>query len=88
MTWTARLSHQAQKQLARLPQDLQARITRAIDELEVDPFRGDVLALKSKKWEGTFRKRVGRFRIIFRLNKGAGLLEIALIERRTEKTYR
>ncbi len=88
MAWTAQLSRKAKNQLDRFPQHFQARISKAIDELEVDPFKGDILPLKSKKWKGAFRKRIGRFRIIFRVHKETRTLEIALIESRSEKTYR
>jgi len=88
MAWITQLSDKAQKQLERLPKRLRRRLGRAIDELEADPFKGDVLPLKGKKWKGAFRKRVGNFRIIFRLRKETRIIEIALIERRAEKTYR
>jgi len=59
MTWAVELSATAEKDLKRLPRDRQARIERAIDELEEDPFAGDVKALKGSEWKGRYRKRVG-----------------------------
>lgn len=50
MTWRAELSDTAERQLKRLSRDAQARIVRAIDQLEADPFRGDVIPLKGRRW--------------------------------------
>lgn len=66
MSWAAELSRSAERQLARLPQRFQERIAQAIDDLEVDPFAGDVRPLRGRH-QGRYRKRVGRYRIIFSL---------------------
>ena len=88
MSWTSRLSKKAQKQFDHLSLDLQKRLGAAITAMEEHPFGGDVTPLKAKKWRGSFRKRVGRYRIIFRLHQEAKIIDIAIIELRTEKTYR
>jgi mRNA-degrading endonuclease RelE of RelBE toxin-antitoxin system len=88
MNWHAELSDAAERQLIRLPRDMQARIGRAIDELEADPFRGDVIPLKGRRWQGRYRKRVGRYRIIFMLNHTERIVEISTILLRNEQTYR
>jgi mRNA-degrading endonuclease RelE of RelBE toxin-antitoxin system len=88
MTWCAELSDAAERQLKRLPRDVQTRIGRAIDELEDDPFRGNVLPLKGKRWQGRYRKRVGRYRIIFVPHHDTYVVEIAAILLRDEQTYR
>ncbi len=58
MIWAVELSAAAEKDLKRLPRDRQARIERAIDELEENPFAGDVKALQGPEWKGRYRKRV------------------------------
>ena len=88
MSWRAELSDAAERQLKRLPRDIQARIARAIDEIEADPFRGDVIPLKGRRWQGRYRKRVGRYRIIFIPNHAERLVEISAILLRNEQTYR
>lgn len=88
MTWSAELSHTAERQLARFPTKAQQQIARAIDGLEIDPFRGDVISLKGKHWSGRYRKRVGRYRIIFTLHHDTHTIEISAILRRDEHTYR
>jgi mRNA-degrading endonuclease RelE of RelBE toxin-antitoxin system len=63
-------------------------IARAIDRMEVDPFQGDVEPLKGKKWSGRYRKRVGRYRLIFVPFLQEQRVEISVILLRSEKTYR
>ena len=88
MNWHVELSDVAEQQLKRLPRILQARMQRAIDELEADPFRGDVIPLKGRRWRGRYRKRVGRYRIIFSPNRDTRVVEISAILLRDEQTYR
>jgi len=88
MSWSYRFSKEAAKQLRQLPRDRQLQLGQAIDEMKDDPLRGDVLPIKSGKFKGALRKRVGRYRIIFSLDPSQGLVEVAAILLRTEKTYR
>jgi len=71
-----------------LPQDRQQQLARAIDALEKEPTTGDVRPIKSGKFKGALRKRVGRYRIVFSLDPAKNLVEIAAILTRTGKTYR
>jgi mRNA-degrading endonuclease RelE of RelBE toxin-antitoxin system len=56
--------------------------------MQVNPFRGDVKPLKGKDWKGRYRKRIGRYRIIFVPIPALRVVEISQILLRTEKTYR
>jgi mRNA-degrading endonuclease RelE of RelBE toxin-antitoxin system len=88
MNWAVELSASSIKALKRLPRDRQAQIGRAIDEMETDPFAGDVKPLKGPEWKNRFRKRVGPYRIIFTLDRKAATAAISSILIRSEKTYR
>jgi len=88
MSWTSRLSNQAAKQFRRLPQDRRKQIAQAIEETLRDPTSGDVRPIKSGKFKGTLRKRVGSYRIVFALDRAAQTVDIAAIIMRTGKTYR
>ena len=88
MSWHAELSDVAERQFTRLSRNVQRRITAAIDALEADPFRGDVMPLKGRQWQGRYRKRVGRYRIIFVPHHDTHRLEISAILLRDEPTYR
>jgi mRNA-degrading endonuclease RelE of RelBE toxin-antitoxin system len=71
-----------------LPRDRLQQVARAIDEMERNPLDGDVRPIKSGKFDGALRTRVGRYRIMFALNPDSHLIEIAAILTRSEKTYR
>lgn len=88
MPWTIRLSQDAAKQLSRFPRDHQEMIGRAIDRMGEDPFAGDVVPLKGREWQGRYRKRVGRYRLIFIPYRDRQAVEISQILIRSEKTYR
>ena len=88
MSWTCRLSNQAAKQFRRLPQDRREQIAQAVEEMKRDPTSGDVRPIKSGKFKGTLRKRVGRYRIVFALEQVNRMVDIAAIITRTESTYR
>jgi mRNA-degrading endonuclease RelE of RelBE toxin-antitoxin system len=88
MNWTVELSAAAEKDLKRLPRDRLASLMRAIDEMESDPFAGDVKPLSGPEWKGRFRKRVGRYRVIFTADRKIGKVAISAVLIRSEKTYR
>jgi mRNA-degrading endonuclease RelE of RelBE toxin-antitoxin system len=88
MTWTFELSAEAERELAALPHNVQRQIAKAIDDMQIDPFSGDVKPLKGKAWKGRFRRRVGRYRIIFTPYHSQRYVEISAILLRSEKTYR
>ena len=88
MVWQIDLSSEAIKQLTQQPANRQRQLGRALDDLSVDPFRGNVRPLRGKRWEGRYRKAVGRYRIIFRLDHTSRRIEISAILLRSEGTYR
>jgi mRNA-degrading endonuclease RelE of RelBE toxin-antitoxin system len=54
--------------------------------MEQGPLSGDVTPLKGP-YQGSYRRRVGEFRIIFTLNPGSATVAVADIARRTSTTY-
>ncbi len=88
MSWMIRLAKEAAKQLKGVPADRQRLLRRRLQEMQADPFRGDVKPLKGKEWQGWYRKRVGRYRVIFTLDRAKRIVEIAAILVRDEGTYR
>ena len=88
MPWAIRLSPPAAKQLSVLPRDHQVTIGKAIDRMQNDPFQGDVQPLKGKKWQGRYRKRVGRYRLIFIPYYQERIIEISAILLRDAQAYR
>jgi len=83
--WLVVAAGPAQKSLERAPSEDRTRIRRAMDEMEVNPFAGDVRKLKGGR-EG-YRRRVGDWRIFFDIHAEKHLVVVTAVERRTSKTY-
>jgi mRNA interferase RelE/StbE len=82
--WRVVLAGPAQKSLERIPSPDQLRVRAAIEKMAADPFTGDVKYLKG---QNRLRRRVGNWRIFFRLERDENILYIVAIERRTSTTY-
>lgn len=75
------ITPRARKAFDRFPKDVQARVSSAIDKLEKNPFpRGSV---KLTDQPG-FRLRVGRFRILYLIDKRGKRITVARIAHRRE----
>ena len=86
MTWNIVLSNRAERALVRVPARDRQRITQALLRMEQDPLSGDVIPLKGP-YAGSYRRHVGRWRIVFTLNWDRQVVGIADIARRTSTTY-
>ena len=71
----------AQKALARLPKDIRQRVALSIDKLEKNPFPPGSIKLTGQPG---YRLRVGRFRILYLVDKKARRVIIARIAHRRE----
>ena len=56
----------------------------ALDRLETDPFAGDIKYLKG---DPRLRRRVGHWRIFFRVERAENTIYVSAIERRSSTTY-
>ena len=81
--WVVAITGPAQKSLKRIPIQDQLRVRAAMDEMEVNPFQGDVRKLKGDR--NGFRRRVGDWRIFDPYPDQR--IVITGIERRTSTTY-
>jgi mRNA-degrading endonuclease RelE of RelBE toxin-antitoxin system len=88
MTWACELTEDAERDLLDLPRDVQRRVAHALDRVAVNPFQGDLKALKGPEWRGVLRRRVGSYRILFTADHSRQLVSVLRILRRSEKTYR
>lgn len=70
------LHKNASKKLAKLPGDLRSKIFKAIDSLSIDPYAGKKL---HGQLEGSYRIRIGDFRIIYDIHRPEGLIIIHTI---------
>ncbi len=85
MSWAVAVSNRARKSLSRVPAADPARIMAALSAMQVDPLSGDVVKLTG---QDAFRRRVGNYRIIFRIDFKSVAVGIIDIQRRTTTTYR
>lgn len=87
MTWTIELSRTAGRSLERMQQKERHQVATAIEQMKTDPFVGNVIALRGQH-EGTFRRRVGAWRLLFETDVETQTVHILAILRRTSTTYR
>ena len=69
-----------------MPAKDRERINRALNEMKSNPLSGDIVPLKGE-YDGQYRRRVGSWRIIFRLRPADRVVLIADIRRRGSTTY-
>lgn len=88
MKWVFELTLTAQEDLRDLPDKIRKRVGRTIEQMENDPFQGDVKALKGRDFKRLFRRRIGDYRIIFSADQRTGAATVFRILPRSEKTYK
>jgi mRNA interferase RelE/StbE len=84
LTWRLELTAAAQRELDRAPSSERTKILFKLWELKENPrLHG------SKKLAGTayWRVRQGNWRMIYAIDAGAGLVIVARVARRNERTY-
>jgi len=86
MSYQILFSPKSRKQIKALKdKKLKDRIRNAIIEIGKDPWhRGTI---KVERYENIRRKRVGRYRILYMVDKQRKEILIVKIEKRTEGTY-
>jgi mRNA interferase RelE/StbE len=85
MTWIIVVAKAAQKQLQKLPVRDRDKIVVVIRSMAADPFQGDIIKLEGE--EDRYRRRVGSYRIFFRVDQPDRTVAISAIVRRTSTTY-
>jgi len=80
--WQIRLSHQVSSYLKRLDRPQKERFLKALDELSDNPFAGDARPIKGRP--ATFRRRIGRYRLIFTLDYEANIIKVLKLSPRGE----
>ena len=85
MNWLIVVDNRARRNLKRVPAADQRRLMAALDSMQLDPLSGDVVKLAG---QNAFRRRIGNYRIIFRVDFKSLTVGILDIQRRTTTTYR
>jgi mRNA interferase RelE/StbE len=84
VSYQVRLRRIVQKQLDALVKRHYQAVARAISALEQEPRPPRV---KKLALSGLWRKRVGRYRVVYAIDDKQGLVIVVGVARRTEDTY-
>ena len=86
MPYRVEVSPSAQRNLQRLPRNVQARLAKPIQSLAENPRLQGVAKLRGA--EGVYRIRVGPYRVVYDIYDDRTLVVILKVARRSEATYR
>lgn len=86
MTYRIVVERRAQKALVRLPKQDQGRIEAMIDALAEEPRPASCRPVRVAE-KGTYRVRVGNYRVIYTVLDNEQAVIVARIARRSETTY-
>ena len=87
MAYRLEIERRALKEITRLPWQDQERIEAAIDTLADDPRPRGCQPVKAAD-PGTYRLRVGDYRIVYLVRDADQVVIVARVARRREDTYR
>ncbi|HFQ93276.1 MAG TPA: type II toxin-antitoxin system RelE/ParE family toxin [Anaerolineae bacterium] len=87
MAYRIEVERRARKALTRLPGRAQKQVLAAIDDLADTPRPPGRLPVRAAP-KGTYRIRVGRYRVIYVVSDEDEVVVVAKIAPRTESTYR
>ncbi len=85
MSWALLIDPSARKFLEKVPKNQAGKIGSAIDGLSLDPYFGDIEKMSGE--EDTWRRRVGSYRIFYKIFLPHNLIYVFKIKRRTSSTY-
>ena len=85
MSWTVFITSGADRRLKRLSRKTYLRIRVVLGEMEHDPWTGDIVKMGGKINE--WRRRIGAYRIKFKVFEKDRTIQVYEIERRTSTTY-
>lgn len=83
--WELHIDPDVVKVLQKFPRYDTVRILDVIRLLPVDPYFGDIQ--KMKGYNDVWRRRIGSYRIFFRVKIEARIILVFNVERRTSSTY-
>ena len=87
MTYRVEVSRRVQKEMARLPRKDQARIIVVLQKLAENSRPQGCRPVKDAP-KGTYRVRVGGYRVIYTVVETDQVIVVARVAKRDESTYR
>lgn len=83
--WDLRTDPSVLKIMKKIPRRNAAAVLEVIKFLPLDPYFGDIQKMRGE--ENTWRRRVGAYRIFYKIFIKERLVLVFRLERRTSKTY-
>lgn len=84
--WVLRIDPTVFKFLKNIPRPSAEAILEVIHLLPINPFVGDIQKMKGEDF--AWRRRVGSYRIYFKMKIAEEIILVSHVERRTSTTYR
>lgn len=84
-SWDLQVDHSVFKVLKYMPRRDAEVLLEVIRLLPVNPYFGDIQKMKGK--DNTWRRRIGSYRIFYRVQVTEKVILVFHLERRTSKTY-
>ena len=85
VSWQIEIDNSVAKFLKRIPQKDADRLSDVLTEFESSPFAGDIIKLSGE--ENSWRRRVGSYRIFYKVYSEQSVILIQELQRRGSKTY-
>lgn len=83
--WALRIDPDIYKTLKRIPRRDAEVVLETIRLLPTNPYFGDIQKMKGEN--GSWRRRIGSYRLFYKMNKDEALILVFRLERRTSRTY-
>lgn len=84
-SWNLEIDTGVSKALEKIPRRDAKRFLEAIKLLPANPYFGDIEKMKGE--ENTWRRRIGSYRIFYKIKIQEKVILVFRLERRTSKTY-
>ena len=84
-SWHLEIDPSVYKTLKKIPQGYAKNILHVIKLLPFDPYFGDIQ--KMKNIENVWRRRIGAYRLFYKMMENQKVILVFHLERRTSKTY-
>lgn len=84
-SWNLRVDPSVLKALKKIPRPTSEVILNVIRLLPFNPYFGDIQKMKDE--HNNWRRRIGSYRILYKIDVSETMILVFHVERRTSKTY-
>lgn len=84
--WDLQIDRSVFKALKKIPQRIGEDILLIVKLLPENPYFGDIQKMKGE--QNSWRRRIGNYRIFYKIKADNRIILVFRVERRTSKTYR